>query len=434
MLKFATPELSEVDPVVDGEGSLDPLGLGPIGDRLAEVLLPGITNRMRRPRFLTAMAVGAIATDGLEWVPPSDGRSTPSISFEWLLLEAFQRRRYDLGPDELQGVPGSAKVAVAIAKGERLSLGNYLKTANVFGFTGVLMPLARSTHLLDRDRRAAERAADLVGIWQHEQGRPGFLEGARSTDGGTFRRRVSEGVRQSLLAGRCEVKPGSSLLGDLARTLRPGGAGDAERMWLAHALLDRSSATRQEIGMLLLTAPPELGDRGLVEAIRPKASSALGEQLDAIVSYEAVARRLESVLDEWQFRSTLWRSKPVTGGDVALSEAVAEAASSLPDAIAAGRETIARLDPIIASDFDRLVAPFEGNVWPADLAEAVMERHDQIQGAKPPNGKRPWFEPVGSGFVVRNLYRREEEPSSSFDGFNRQYRLAAFRNMLQELM
>lgn len=435
MLKFAVPELTEADPVVAGEGSLDPLGLGPIGDRLAELLLPGITNRMRRPRFLTAMAVGAIATDGLELLAPVDGRSTPSICFEWLLLEAFERRRrLGIAPDELQGVPGSAKVAVAIAKGERLSLGNYLKTANVFGFTGVLMPLARSTHLLDRDRRAAERAADLVSIWQQEQKRDGFVEGARSTDGGKFRRAINEGVRQSLLAGRCEVKPGSSLFGDLAQTLRPSGAGDAERTWLSRALLDPSDETRQEIGLLVQAAPSDLGDRGLVELIRPRASALLGQRLDAVVAYEAVARRLESVLDEWQFRSTQWRSKPVTAGDVATREVVQAAAASLPDAIAAGRESIATVDPLLAADFDRLTSAFEGRTAQAALAEAVMHHHEQIQSAKPPNGKRPWFEPVDSGFVVRNLYRREDEPSGSFDRFNRQYRLAAFRNMLQELM
>ena len=56
---LSLPELSEADPQLAGEGTLDPVGLAPIADRLAELLVPGVRSRMQRIRFLTAAAVGA---------------------------------------------------------------------------------------------------------------------------------------------------------------------------------------------------------------------------------------------------------------------------------------------------------------------------------------------------------------------------------------
>ena len=54
------------DPIGSSEGSLDPLGLYLIADQLAMKLVPGVRERMLRVRFLTAMAVGALVTEGLQ--------------------------------------------------------------------------------------------------------------------------------------------------------------------------------------------------------------------------------------------------------------------------------------------------------------------------------------------------------------------------------
>ena len=51
------PHLSEHDPPVAGEGSIDPLGLAPASDRLADFVAPHVRNRMRHIRFVTATAV-----------------------------------------------------------------------------------------------------------------------------------------------------------------------------------------------------------------------------------------------------------------------------------------------------------------------------------------------------------------------------------------
>ena len=48
---FTLPELSEFDPPIAGEGSIDPMGLATISEHLADLLFPGITNRMNRVAF-----------------------------------------------------------------------------------------------------------------------------------------------------------------------------------------------------------------------------------------------------------------------------------------------------------------------------------------------------------------------------------------------
>jgi len=140
------PTLTEADPEISGEGSLDPLGLAQIADRLAEHLVPGVRARMRRVRFVTAAAVGALSFEELFDMSPADGLSSPSICFEWLVLEAFARRDAQDHALDAAGVPGSSKTRAVIASGRRLTAKNYLKSPNVFGFTGVYLPLARSLH------------------------------------------------------------------------------------------------------------------------------------------------------------------------------------------------------------------------------------------------------------------------------------------------
>jgi hypothetical protein len=47
---------------------------------------------------------------------------------------------------------------------------------------------------------------------------------------------------------------------------------------------------------------------------------------------------------------------------------------------------------------------------PADLVELAFEHHERIQAQKPPNGKRPWFEPLRHGWVVRSPYSKADQP------------------------
>lgn len=104
------PFLTLPDPVTSGEGMLDPLGLSPIGDLLADEILPGLRARMSHPRFLTAIAVTSAVCEGLEDQVASDHLTLAPIVFEWLLVEAFVRCG---DPANTKGTPGTLKARMA---------------------------------------------------------------------------------------------------------------------------------------------------------------------------------------------------------------------------------------------------------------------------------------------------------------------------------
>ena len=153
-MAFALPApfLSAYDPVSEAEGSIDPLGLAGTYERLADSMLPGITVRMRRPRFLTALAVGAhVCADFEPEQRAKDGITPPYLVFEWWVLEAFGRARDLLA--EKGRIPGIQKAQNAIRNGRPLSAPAYLQVPSVFGFTGIFRRLARHTRILTRNAR-----------------------------------------------------------------------------------------------------------------------------------------------------------------------------------------------------------------------------------------------------------------------------------------
>src|SRR3990172_1401640 len=92
-MKYMTntfPFLTSYDPPGNSEGSLDPLGLYQIADQLAVQLVPAVRERMQRIRFLTAMAVGALVTEGLE-DDPRQRDASPSLVWKCLVVEALIR-------------------------------------------------------------------------------------------------------------------------------------------------------------------------------------------------------------------------------------------------------------------------------------------------------------------------------------------------------
>ena len=108
-----TPLLTEKDPAISSEGSIDPLGMYAIADSLAVRLVPGVRERQSHPRFLTAIAVSlAICSEFDDDRVASDGVSEPWQVFEWYLVEGLVRSLTD--EDQLQGLPGRDKAARAI--------------------------------------------------------------------------------------------------------------------------------------------------------------------------------------------------------------------------------------------------------------------------------------------------------------------------------
>src|SRR5438045_3788472 len=96
------PFSSDFDPSEEGEGSIDPLGLQPGYERLANRFLPAVTVRMGHPRFVTAMAVGACVCEGWDSdTVAADGATPPWLVWEWFVVESFIR-----AADSLSGISG----------------------------------------------------------------------------------------------------------------------------------------------------------------------------------------------------------------------------------------------------------------------------------------------------------------------------------------
>jgi len=83
------PLLTEKDDAESSEGGIDPLGTEPLADALAVKLVPGVRERQRHPRFLTAMAVSLeICRDFDEETLATDGISAPKPSSYHSVLRA----------------------------------------------------------------------------------------------------------------------------------------------------------------------------------------------------------------------------------------------------------------------------------------------------------------------------------------------------------
>ena len=141
------------------EGSVDPLGLQPGYERLADRLLPAVTVRMGRPRFVTAMAVGACVCEGWDTDAVSaDDITPPWLVWEWFVVEAFVRAEESLAGKS--GIPGIQKVQRAVRNQRPVSAAAYFKTPASFGFTGVFRRLARG---MVRARRCEMNVSEKAG-------------------------------------------------------------------------------------------------------------------------------------------------------------------------------------------------------------------------------------------------------------------------------
>lgn len=419
------PALSDPDPELAGEGSIDPLGLGAFADRLAELLAPDVRARMVRIRFVTAIAVGSMVSEELWEEPPADGISTPAVCFEWLVLEAFARKR-DIGVLQATGIPGSAKTQAVITQGKRLNASNYLKTPSVFGFNGVYQPLARGLRVVDDERLPAERATSLVATWEAEQGFSGFLDRRRGTEGAGLRSRLEAAVRDALHEGRCTVSVSAHLWEQLARSLGPMHAGRREAAQLRDWLLTPEVPIRRELAMAVSELEFE-SEHDLLEAVEPHGSPLLRQRAKAVFAYENVCRRLDAIFSTWRYISTMQGTQPLTPAAASGNPVIEQAANELPDACARMREALEPLDMLLPAE--NTLGVFADR-WPAgELVERVLEHHYSVQGSK---NKRAWFEEYGAGVIVRPMYRRGDPVDIDDRSFLHPFRVTPLRQFMKD--
>ena len=235
--KFSAPACSVFDPLAQSDVSIDPLGLALVYERLADRMLPGMTVRMRRPRFLTALAIGAFicAEYGPDTVA-ADGVTHPYLVFEWWLVDAFVRAR-DLLGDSRQ-IPGFQKVETARAAGRWVDASAYLKTASVFGFTGIFRRLARRAQVITEQNLLDEAGHRLVQRWADERGLKGFYRGS-SGPGADLRADLTKAVSDGLRDARTAHRPGR-FAQSIAMHLDPSKPGRRERELIRELIEERA--------------------------------------------------------------------------------------------------------------------------------------------------------------------------------------------------
>lgn len=428
------PFLTLPDPVVTGEGALDPLGLATIAERLAEELLPGLRARMWRPRFITAMAISASVCDGLQGQYASDGTTPVHVVFEWLLVEALARQ---CDENATRRTPGILKMREVRANGDAMCARTYLKTPTVFGFHGVYKPIARHLGIVDDDLHLRDRGCELLKVWQEEQKLSGFLESATGVGPGRVLRQTLRSAVEDGLAASCTKRSGGWQGWQLlTKHVAPASAGPREAKLIRQLLADSTAAPRGEVFDLLL----DVGNTEKVSEERvsrlflmPRSNKDLNARLKAIAAYEKTCAVIEEAFDWIRYFSTHALGRPITRATFAKDARADQLSKSLSKAIGSAESALA-VSPIgVQQLFARLSKSFDGVHDAGALFEAVLAHHKQVQDEKPPEPKLSWFDRAPDGAtVVRPPYRASKRPVAE-RGWGRPYRIEAALSFLNDL-
>jgi len=429
------PFLSEFDPAKTSEGSLDPLGLYSIADRLATKLVPGFRERMRHPRFLTSIAAGAhICSEYDEDAVAKDGVSPPYQVFEWYVVQALVRDFKD-NLEEITGLPGRDKAFDAMKKDIPLCAENYLKTAFVFGFHGVYRTLAENLGVT-QDGRLGEAGDRLLRVWESEQDLKGFYT-RKEGPGSNLLRAMRSAVKDGMESGKVMRKWNWGENSEIAKKFAIYKAGSSEKDQLLGLLnLDQSTTRSQVIEFLSSNSGSEEWlregmERDFHDALLKKATGELKVLLECIQAYERFARLAQDAFDDCLFYMSQKKNR------TSLTEleglpAVKKAKKELPKTLPEVLEQLSMFgysDDFVHS-FDDIDARNGGKYW----AEQLINHHLRIQKNKPPLGKNPWFDRFDDNtFYIRPMYCRDRQPDPNNNSYVHYYRTRPLWDFLKDL-
>lgn len=427
------PYLSQFDPPQQSEGSLDPLGLYSIADALGVRLAPGIRERQTTPRYLTLSLVGMVACGEIN-SSLSDSKGLPSwLVYEWLIVESLVRQLR--GTPELQGVPGREKVLATVDASDVVCSRNYLKTPSVFGFHGIYRVLGVKAGLFDAEGHPLDLGYRILSAWQAEQGLEGFLDGNGA--GRDLRRSFEKAVRRGIDVEHC-IDLGSEARRLIAAHLHPRRAGpkESDALWSA---LTHNDAMRGEYALKLISPDGQeawqqaKGDESkyhmwLIDQVSPS----MTQLLKAIRSYERLARLLNDAFDEMRWSMTEER-QPVSVEKLGLGYAVALASREYLTAYADAVIQLGEVDPGLRMRVERAFLRLGEANSPTAFAAKLLEHHASIQKAKPPNGKRAWFDRFGDERVAIRPAYTVSEFAPSPDSYVHTYRCQPLTSFAKQL-
>ncbi len=427
------PILSAFDPATDAEGSVDPLGLETVYDRLANLVLPGLTVRMSRPRFLTAVAVGAlICADYEPDDRAKDGNTPPYLVFEWWVVEAFVRSQ-DVLTDRGR-IPGFLKVSTAVRNRRPVSASSYLKTASVFGYNGIFRRLARRAQILGESNLLDEAGYRLAAAWADDQHLTGFVSGTAGI-GADFRADLTRAVRDGMRDGQTSPRP-AAFWHAIAANFDPARAKRRECALLLELINDRAGQA-DDVHYLVRAlqkrgSPLDFAEEAqFLRSVTANAPPRLRSLLRAIDAYEAIAKPL---VDAFDWIRVVASREPLRGASSATFQKNAPAVRLVRDL----RDAIDALEdhPVFADvwpDRASVLGLLRESATPDKLFGAVLHHHRTAQANKPPDGKRPWVEEGAGGRIfVRSAYARNEMPVAS-SPYVHDFRLPTLSQFLHDL-
>lgn len=426
------PSFTRHDPKLAGEGNLDPLGLGQIADQLAVELVPGIRERMSRPRFLTAMTVGSIVLEDLEHDPAKSGVA-PFFVWEWLVLESFVR--CEARHPDLKSVPGIQMTRSAMREHGYLDAASYLKTPRIFGFHGVYKRLASRLGLVDAELRPMETSESLLNAWAKGQGYPNFEATAELR--AEWRRMIFRGLNREAPSTKSLLTAATAEV--VAKAFSPGRIPAAEKRVL-RALLNGDGP--QDLGAFsslseLLASPnaDELSERELHDSLAQRAPR-WAKQVRAIQAYESFARTLQDAFDTIRHYSGARYEQGLALEELGASLEFQSQTRTLAVDYRRAEEALAKLTGSLGSVSTTFHERFESfaTVSAAQLPELLLSHHEKIQAAKPPEGKRSWFDRLGNGRVfLRHPYRLDDDWEPQPGEYVHPYRSNAIASFLRDL-
>ena len=424
------PKLTAYQTLENSQGTLDPLGLYSIADRLANYLAPGLRERMKHPRYLTAIAVGAVVCGEFgEDELAADEVSQPWQVYEWYVASALVKR-YEDDIFQLRGLSGREKTMNAKKAGVPLSAIRYLKLPSVFGFHGVYRTLAKEINLIS-DNRIGEFGLQLIDTWEQEQGLTGFRVGIKNTKGNEFRIKIFDAVKQGLAEGAVARKWNWDFYNVLAENLAPKSPGKKETLLLFERLSDLN--TRKELINFLISqdgqaaikseSEKDFHTRFLSKAIETRSI------ILAIQAYEKVSRLLFNAF----YESLQWMEKNQSKGSIAKLALLTHVAKAYKDLPTAFKKADEKLGPFRkeAVDFLTRFQELRDSSSITDWLKLLFEHHASVQGNKPPNGKAPWILQHSSGNYLLNSNQSIQQNLN--DEYVHQYRTFALQSFMKDL-
>lgn len=436
------PFTSAYDPPMEGEGRLDPLGLGQLADRIADSYARPVRARMKRIRFLTAMALGGKIAPELMDVTPAVAGDTPEIAFERVVIESLARA----GSGGLQldtGIPGITKAQAALMGKLRLDARGYLKTPKVFGFSGVYRPLATATHLLDANGGTLPAGESLLEGLNHDARRNSEFESDPSSS--EFLEWITQATADGLREGRNTFRKKSPHVQSLAMIAAPQLAGPKERSALSQVLHSPDSAGHVEdeaayleVLSLISQAPEELGSEvDWVDYLRARGSEGLRARMNMLITFEDFGRDLLWAFETYRFLSSQSVGGVPAGGVLATDEVLTTVAQTIGNRYRTTLTAMERasdfgVDVDISARFTHSFADFDRPMNSLELLDTLMLHHSEVQRAKPPMGKRPWLQSLNGHWVCRPLFYIKE-PVARRETFIHPYRLDTLVRFLADV-